>query len=115
MNAESIAINEVELDKYMLDVIDCSNKVKALFNKIDDAMENLKASYQCPSADELYKQYEEFNDNYQTIVSNLLSYNSDLMSLKKKYVGAMDNLTQEIIKDTAILEASSVPTYKEER
>ena len=31
----TIAIVEAEIDKKMLDVIDCSNKVKAIFNKIE--------------------------------------------------------------------------------
>ena len=46
----TIAIVEAEIDKKMLDVIDCSNKVKAIFNKIDDAIERLKLEYQCAGA-----------------------------------------------------------------
>lgn len=111
----SIALNEVELDKKMLEVIDCSNKVKAIFNKVDDAIEKLKATYQCAGATALYKQYEEFNDYYTVIVDNILSYNTDLMSLKKKYKTGQDDLSDKIKADARVLEGNSVEAYVEKR
>ena len=59
----TISLVESEVNKYMLDIIDCSNKVKAIFNKVDDLVTKLKGNYACESANTLYKQYEEFNDN----------------------------------------------------
>lgn len=109
-----VAIVEAEVDKKMLDVIDCSNKVKAIFNKIDDAIENLKSNYQCDAATVLYNQYEQFNDSYPVIVSNILSYNSDLMTLKKRYTSAIDDLSSDVKTNATRLEASA-QSYKEER
>lgn len=110
-----VAINEAEIDKKMLDVIDCSNKIKTIFNKIDDAVDRLKTYYKCSSANILYNQYEQLNDNYSVIVNNILSYNSDLVSLKKKYKAALGDLSQKINVAAANMEASRADYYKEGR
>lgn len=110
-----IAINSAEIDKHMLSIIDCSNKVKAIFNKIDDQIALLKTYYSCSGASALYKQYEEFNENYAIIVDNLLSYNSDLMSLKKKYGSTFGDLAQKIKSEAAKISVANVDKYKEKR
>ena len=112
---QTIAIIETEVDKYMLEVIDCSNKVKSIFNKVDDEIEKLKASYQCAGANALYSQYEQFNDYYSVIVNNILSYNSDLTSLKKKYSSQMGDISLQLKQATVSLEASGPKNYVEER
>lgn len=114
-NNTNISLNEAELDKKMLEVIDCSNKLKSIFNKIDDAVEKLKESYQCAGATALYNKYEEFNDAYAVIVDNILSYNSDLMSLKKKYITGLGDLSDKIRADALAVEANSIDAYVEKR
>lgn len=114
-NGKVYALNEAVIDRYMLDVIECSNKIKTIFNNIDDLVEKLKSNYACESADTLYKQYAEFNNNYSVIVKNILSYNTDLMSLKRKYNSAMDDLTSKVKSDAISLDASKSGVYKEER
>lgn len=114
-NNDVIAINSVELDKQMLNIIDCSNKIRAIFNKIDDQIALLKSDYDSPSAAVLYRQYEEFNENYAIIVENILSYNSDLMSLKKKYASTLGDLAQRMATEAAKITASGANKYTEKR
>ena len=114
-NNDVFALNEAVIDNYMLDIIECSNKVKAIFNKIDDLVEKLKTNYVCESATTLFKQYDDFNDNYSIVVNNILSYNTDLMSLKKKYVSALNDLTQKMKSEAVRLQADKTDGYKEER
>lgn len=111
-NVKGIVV--AELDKHMLDIIECSNKIKAIFNKIDDQMEILKTHYSCSGASTLYRQYEEFNENYPIIVENLLSYNTDLMTLKKSYASSFSELSNKIKSDAAMLTAD-IDKYKEKR
>jgi len=113
-NLNTISITISQVDKKMLEVIDCSNKIKAILNKADDAIEKLKTSYQCAGASALYSQYELFNDGHSVIVDNILSYNLDLMSLKKKYASSVDDLSKNISAAAVRLE-SSATVYKEER
>lgn len=103
-----------ELDKQMLKIIDCCNEIKAIFNKLDDQMSILKTHYSCSAADILFKQYEEYNENFSIIVEDLLSYNADLMALKKSYALNMDDLTQKLKSKAAMLSAE-VDKYKEKR
>ena len=114
-NNDIIAINSVELDKYMMSIIDASNKIQSIFNKIDDQIGLLKSYYDSSSATALYKQYEEFNDNYSIIVNNILSYNTDLMSLKKRYTSTFGDLAQKITSEAAKVTAASAGKYTEER
>ena len=114
-NNDIIAINEAEINKIMLEIIDCSNKVKSIFNSIDDQVEKLKANYSCSSATTLYKQYENFNDNYPIIVNNILSYNEDLTALKKKYITNFGDLSEKIRAKASKIEASNDGGYKERR
>lgn len=115
VNNSVIAINEAELEKYMLDVIDCSNKIKLIFNKIDNLMETVKTHYVCSSSNILYSQYKQLSANYSIIIDNILSYNSDLLSLKKKYITTLDSLAENIKMEGMRLEANGPVAYKEER
>lgn len=103
-----------ELDKQMLNIIDCCNDIKAIFNKMDDQIAVLKTHYSCSAADILYKQYEDYNENFAIIVEDLLSYNADLMALKKSYALNVDVLTQELRSKAAMLSAG-IDKYKEKR
>ena len=110
----TIFIVESEINKHMMDIIDCSNKVKSILNKIDDQMTMLKKHYSCSAADALFRQYEEYIENYEIVVNNLLSYNTDLMSLKKSYASTFSDLTQKLKSDAAKLTAG-IDKYKEKR
>ena len=104
----TILIVEEELNNHMNDIIDCSNQVKAILSKIDDKMSLLKTHYACSAANTLYKQYEEFNENYQIIVDNLLSYKDDLMTLKKSYTSTFSDLTQKLQSEIGASASASV-------
>lgn len=110
----TIFIVESEINKHMMDIIDCSNKVKSILSKIDDQMNILKSHYSCSAADALFRQYEEFNENYEIVVNNLLSYNTDLMFLKKSYASISSDLTQKLQSKAASLTAG-IDKYKEKR
>lgn len=110
---ENITINVNEINKLMIDIIDCANDVKIIFNKISDLVAETKSYYQCTSATVLRNKYSLFNDNCNKIVNSIKSYNTDLSNLKKKYAANMENLSYNIRKDTSRIDC---PTeYKERR
>ena len=114
-NNAIIALNEAEIDKIMLDIVDCSNKVRAIFNKIDDVFEHVNDCYKCTSATTLYNRYRQLTENYSIIINNIMSYNSDLLSLKKKYKNSFDDLSVKIHKGTFKVRADGPKNYVEER
>lgn len=114
-NNGSITLNEVEVNELMLSIIESSNKIKTIFNKADAQFDRLKSYYSCSSASALINKYEDFSDNFKTIVDNILSYNEDLRTLKKKYVSALDDLTEKLDKDALALLAGGPKIYEEKR
>lgn len=113
-NIKGLVISE--LDKHLLAIVDSTNNIKAIFNKIDDQMINLKKFYTCSSATALYNKYENFNDDYAVIIDNLMSYYTDLMTLKKSYASTFGDLTQNLRSSAAKLTAGiDEYKYKEKR
>ena len=106
------ALDETSINKLILEIGDYSEKIKLTFNKINDLMDDAKISYKCSSATKVFNRYSEFNDNYNIIVKNILSYQTDLINLKRKFKSNVSEISQNIRKDS-----TSVNTnvgYKEE-
>lgn len=108
-----IAINVNEINKLMLDIIDCANDVKVIFNKITDLVSETKSYYDCGSAVLLRNKYSQFSSNYNRIINSIKSYNTDLSNLKKKYAVNMEDLSYNIKKDASRLDRPE--EYKERR
>lgn len=114
MNNNVVAINVEEINKLMLEITDVSSNINIIFNKINELVEETKSYYVCSTASVMRNKYAMFNDNFKTIVNNIMSYNKDLAMLKKKYDQGMDNLSLKINKDISTIEGSVVE-YKEGR
>lgn len=110
---QNVAINVNAINKLMLEIIDCSNNVKFIFNKINDLFLETRSYYDCSSGNLLRSKYAEFNDNYNVIIKSILSYKNDLTNLKKKYAVNMDNLSHQIKRDASKLNAPQ--DYRERR
>ena len=76
MNNERVtsSINEAAINKLMTEIIDYSTKIKSKFNL--------------------------FKEDLDTVVSNILSYNTDLTNLKSRYKKNISTLSEQINKDT---------------
>ncbi len=108
-----VAINEQQINKLILDISDCSNRIKIILNKINDLVLETRSYYNCTSADKLRAKYELFSSNYNTIIQNLMSYGNDFSLLKKKCALNMDDLSVKIRKDASKMNAPT--NYKEGR
>lgn len=113
MVKQNIAINVNEVNKLMLEIIDCANNTKVIFNKITDLVFETKSYYDCSSGNILRNKYAQFSNNYNVIINNIMSYNRDLLALKKKYALNMEDLSEEIQKATSRIDGPQ--EYKERR
>lgn len=77
-------INEDELGSLSLEVLDYSDRISEIFDKIDDCMEKLPNYYQGQSCKEIINLYEELRLYYPTIKENIISYSEDFIQLIKK-------------------------------
>lgn len=114
-NNSSISLNEIELNELMISIIESSNNIKTIFNKIDDQFDRLKSCYLCTSSSTLLSKYKDFNDNFHIVINNILSYNDDLRALKKKYVSTLDDLTKKLDRDALVLLSDGPKKYEEKR
>lgn len=108
MNNNIIGINVTELNKLMLEIADISSNINIIFNKINELVEETKSYYVCSTASVMRNKYAMFNDNFRIIINNIMTYNKDLVMLKKKYDQGMDNLSQDIRKNTAIIKSGKI-------
>ena len=106
MNNNVIGINVDEINKLMLEISDISSNINIIFNKINELVEETKSYYVCSTASVMRNKYAMFNNNFRIIVNNIMTYNKDLVRLKRKYDQGMDNLSQEIHKKTIAIKNS---------
>ena len=106
----SIEINEI--NKLILEISDCKDNIKSIFNKINDLMDETENYYSSYAASKLRSKYKLFNDNYKVILSNISSYANDFQSLKKKYVLGMDAVSEKFLAEARKIDPQF---YKERR
>ncbi len=106
----SIDINEI--NKLILEISDCKDNIKSIFNKINELMDETENYYSSYAASKLRSKYRLFNDNYKVILSNISSYANDFQSLKKKYALGMDAVSEKFLAEARKIDPQF---YKEGR
>ena len=94
------AINESEINKLMTDIIDYSTKIKSKFTRIEDIVCETSNYFDSRVANDFRNKFNLFKSDLDMVVSNILSYNTDLMNLKSRYKNNISNLSDQIKKDT---------------
>ena len=80
MGNNVIGINEAEINKLITEINDCSNKVKNIFQQINDLISNTKNFYDCKSATALRNKYYKLDDDWKiNIRNNTLNYGNNLV------------------------------------
>lgn len=108
---ENISIDIAEVNKLILEISDCKDNIKSIFNKINELIDETESYYDNYVASELRNKYKIFNDNYKVILSNISSYVNDFQSLKKKYALGMNTISDKFLAEAKKID----PQYYEER
>lgn len=77
-------INEDELSLLSLEILDYSDRISEIFDRIDSCMERLPNYYQGLPCEKLMQYYKELTTYYPIIKDNIVSYSDDLIALIKK-------------------------------
>ncbi|MBQ6841579.1 MAG: hypothetical protein IJO63_05670 [Bacilli bacterium] len=77
-------INEEELKELCLEVMDYSERIMGIFDKVDEEFELLKGNMVCNSYDQLMNSYRTFRANYLVVKNNINSYSDDFIALIQK-------------------------------
>lgn len=81
MDNRKNGINEDALGELSINILDFSDRISEIFEKIDNQMNSLSTCYQGESYDNLMNYYNNFRKNYQIIKENIVSYSDDLTTL----------------------------------
>ncbi len=87
-------INEDELGKLCVEILDYSDRISEIFDKVDSCMESLPNHYQGLPCVELLNYYNDLKTYYSTIKNNIISYSDDLITLIKKMQAGDEQLTK---------------------
>lgn len=84
MNEVVAGINEESLSSLSLEVLDYSDRISEIFDKLDSCMEKLPDYYQGEACTSIINLYNNLRVNYSFVKSNIISYSDDLMALIRK-------------------------------
>ena len=77
-------IKEDELSNLSIEILDYSDRISEIFDKLDSCIEKLPTYYQDQACTKLINYYRELAEYYPVIKRNINSYSDDLVSLIKK-------------------------------
>ena len=86
MNSDGIysGINEDALVSLSVNILDYSDSIMELFERIDDQMGRLYKYYDSESCKIIISKYNDLEQNYDIIKNNFCVYSDDLVTLIKK-------------------------------
>lgn len=83
-------ISEDGIDKLMSDILDYADKSNKILNQISDLVNDTELYFSCESGDKFRDQFNMLKVGNAAINKNILSYNDDLMNVKKNYQARVD-------------------------
>ena len=96
----SSGISVSNINTLMADVIDYATKLRSKFNRIDDVINDTINYYDDKNATTMRNKYSLFRSDLDTLLDNIMSYNTDLSKLKSKYKSNISTISDQIKKDT---------------
>lgn len=79
-------ISATALDKMILDIYDYAEKSNKIINEIDSLVSETKNYFICEAGDSFRSKYDKLSSQKHSLNKNILSYTSDLTSVKEHYV-----------------------------
>lgn len=79
-----LAINRPQVEETAIEIINISDSVSLIFDKIDEQIASLDNHFKCNGMIDLTQTYNQIKNNYAIIKANIISYSEDLISLNRK-------------------------------
>jgi len=97
-NQDWNAISDVGIDNVMLDIIEYATDINRILNNISDLISDTDKFFNCESGEEFRSKFEELKNDFPMMNENILSYNTDLLSVKVDYAKRVQQ-SVEILQD----------------
>ncbi len=96
MGNDLVAINYELIDSAILEYTNYIEKLKMIFQRVNDLMSSTKESYVGENAELLRRKYSAFSRNYNVVIQNVSSYIEELKIVKSNYFELSNNLSHKI-------------------
>ena len=90
----ALAIKEEELDDTILELQKCVDRIKIVFDKINNQVDSIPNCIKSTSNKSIAEKYALIKANYNTIINNMNSYSTDLVNLKFKVKDGLSDVAQ---------------------
>lgn len=103
-------INEEELRSLCMEILDYSESIAEIFDKVDEKFQELGECYNASSYHNFMSSYNDFRNNYLVVKKNINSYSDDLIALVQRMQDNANYLANMFINmtDEKIVKAKSV-------
>lgn len=98
VNTDSRGISYANIDKLMMDIIDYAERSNKILNNIQLLVNDTANYFVCDSGKLYRKKFNEYFNEASTVNKNILSYNEDLMTVKKRY-NSLDSEAADMMKN----------------
>lgn len=92
---KTVALNENEINKLILDINDFSIRVRKIFDEVEALVDETSSYYECNCATKYRNSFNTFKTNFPIMVDNMLTYKKDMQNLKimfSKQDGVLSNV-----------------------
>lgn len=90
------AINEEDLDNFILSIMDTADEILNIFEKIDNEIFRLSEYLKSEALKNILNEYNEIKSNYAIIRDNILTYSDDLIDVKNNMKNGIKDITLKI-------------------
>ena len=89
-------INEQTIDNIMLKELDCRDRLKNIFSRMEETIATTSQYYDCDSGNALRAKFAEIQRNFEIVLANLESYNTELAKVKTNFKEFTSNLSAKV-------------------
>jgi hypothetical protein len=100
-------ISEAAMDKLMIDIIDYATKANGIVNNISDLVDGTVSYFDCESGAEFRKQFDYIRKNSTVLNKNILSYNTDLLTVKSDYTRRETEFVEGLVEATVTVNSKN--------
>ena len=81
----NIAINELEINKIIMDLDDYAINARKIFSQIESVVNSLNRDCDAKIMSSYVNKFKTFSNNFSIMSNNILSYKSDLQDVKNRF------------------------------
>lgn len=96
--ANNIAINEIEINRLIMDLDDYAINARRIFNQIECVVNDLNKDCESELIRKYVNKFKKFEKNFSIMSNNILSYKEDLQNIKS-YFRKQQSIASKVVSE----------------